>query len=247
MKALRLRRSRRCRRRTVAAWACTSVLSLAAALAAVLLPASGQAAAGAPAWTLQPARQAPEGADRLAAAGWACTQSVSWPGPAVLQVSLCRQRGAPADVQLQLVAHDGHGDGARVMARLADASRAGLHLFVPPQPCAASGAACLDGVLLVDQRDEGSCYGTQVFVRVDEGLPRSAGFLGELRVHDGEERCIGAQAQVSGAGDEAVIELAAPLWRVGGPRGPVALKAVPVRYRLKAGTPTLQRQPAAPR
>lgn len=233
--------AKRCTLAAVLAWA--AVIATSSAIASGGSAADPGAAAP---WAVTEAR--PLGADQvpLQAAGWACTQALDLPAVDARLLALCR-RAAPADArELQLILLP-NGDSAtpRVLARLADASKATLRKFTPATACPSpSAAGCLAAVVLVDQRDEGSCYGTQV-IAVAAGKPaRSLGFIDEWRPADGESQCIGAFAQVAGVGAVARIELPGPLARTSRDGNEQRLRARSITYRVVAGKTTLQRLPA---
>ena len=228
-----MRPGHRCR---VAGWA--------AALVALAALAGPPARADAPAppepWTAVQAASA-AGAPELP--GWRCRQRIDLPGTPATQAAVCRRSGDAASPELKLLLVQQPPDAAppRELARLRDASQAELRLFLPPRPCAGS-APCLDGVLLVDQRDESSCYGTQVLVLAASRPPRPIGFIEEVRELDGSLACIGAVASVSGTADGVLISLPPPLLRMGRDGKPRTLPAGGVDYRIAAAKPALQRQ-----
>ena len=177
--------------------------------------------------------------------GWHCTQAVDLPGPGQ-QVAACRRVGGQASAELRLLQVDRSSASpprVRELARLRDASQARLRLFTASPACPAGAAACLAALLLVDQRDESSCYGTQVLV-VPAGRPaRALGFINELRGGQHEAgACIGPWAQVGGMPGGALIHLPGPLMLAGGDAALRALDAVGVRYRIAAARPVLKRQ-----
>lgn len=214
-------------------------LSVFAWLAAAPLRVSAQPAA-AP-WTAT--TSAKPAAQPLA--GWHCLQLLALAAPGA-ELGACRRTAAPASPEIRLLLigppAQGRPPPVREVARLRDATRAEMRLFVPPEPC--SGATpCLPGLVLVDQRDESSCYGTQVLVLAAEGPPRSIGFIDELRAADGAEACIGPFAQVTSTATGARISLPGPLVRMDREGMPRPLAEPAVDYQIGAVRPTLQRQP----
>ena len=185
--------------------------------------------------------------------GWHCTQALALtlPGPG-RQVAACRRTGGQASAELRLLQVDRSRAGpprVHELARLRDANQARLRLFTARPPCPAGAAACLDGLLLVDQRDESSCYGTQVLV-LPAGRPaRALGFINELRGGRAEAgACIGPWAQVGAVPGGALIHLPGPLMLAG--RSDGALRGMDVggvRYRIAAARPVLKRQVLAAR
>lgn len=180
--------------------------------------------------------------------GWLCMQTVALPGPGLgQQVAVCRRAGARVSAELRLLQVDRASDGpprVRELARLRDANQARLRLFTAEPACPAGATtACLAGLLLVDQRDESSCYGTQVWV-LPAGRPvRSAGFINELRGGKDEAgACIGPWAQVGAMTGGAVVHLPGPLMLAGRDGALRGLDAGGVRYRIAAARPVLRRQ-----
>ena len=176
--------------------------------------------------------------------GWHCTQAVDLPGPGQ-QVAACRRAGGQASAELRLLLVDRASAGpprVRELARLRDANQARLRLFTAHPSCPAGAAACLAALLLVDQRDESSCYGSQVLV-VPAGRPaRALGFINELRGGQHEAgACIGPWAQVGGMPGGALIHLPGPLMLAGRDAALRALDAAGVRYRIAAARPVLKR------
>ena len=176
--------------------------------------------------------------------GWHCTQALALPGPG-RHVAACRRTGGPASAELRLLQVDRSRAGplrVHELARLRDANQARLRLFTARPPCPAGAAACLAALLLVDQRDESSCYGTQVLV-VPAGRPaRALGFINELRGGQHEAgACIGAWAQVGAMPGGALIHLPGPLMLAGRDAALRALDAAGVRYRIAAARPVLKR------
>ena len=176
--------------------------------------------------------------------GWQCTQALALPGPG-RQVAACRRTVGQANAELRLLQVDRSRAGpprVHELARLRDANQARLRLFTARPPCPAGAAACLDGLLLVDQRDESSCYGTQVLV-LPAGRPvRALGFINELRGGQDEAgACIGAWAQVGAMPGGALIHLPGPLMLAGRDGALAGLAAVGVRYRIAAARPVLKR------
>ena len=176
--------------------------------------------------------------------GWHCTQALALPGPG-RQVAACRRTVGQASAELRLLQVDRSRAGpprVHELARLRDANQARLRLFTARPPCPAGAAACLEGLLLVDQRDESSCYGTQVLV-LPAGRPvRALGFINELR--GGREEagaCIGPWAQVGPVPGGALIHLPGPLMLAGRDAALNSLAAVGVRYRIAAARPVLKR------
>ena len=177
--------------------------------------------------------------------GWHCTQAVALPGPGQ-QVAACRRAGGQASAELRLLLVDRSSAGPprlRELARLRDANQARLRLFTANPPCPAGAAACRAALRLVDQRDESSCYGTQVLV-VSAGRPaRALGFINELRGGQDEAgACIGPWAQVAAMPGGALIHLPGPLMLAGRDAALRALDAAGVRYRIAAGRPVLKRE-----
>ena len=176
--------------------------------------------------------------------GWHCTQAVDLPGPDQ-QVAACRRAGGQASAELRLLLVDRSSAGpprVHELARLRDANQARLRLFTASPPCPAGATACLAALLLVDQRDESSCYGTQVLV-VPAGRPaRVLGFINELRGDQHQAgACIGPWAQVGAMPGGALIHLPGPLMLAGRDAALRALDAAGVRYRIAAARPVLKR------
>lgn len=220
-----------------------------AATMLLLLPFAGQADTAGPApglaWAAAEARPVSADEPALAAAGWACTQAVDLPSASHPLLALCR-RAAPAAAELQLVlVPKAPGAPPRVLARLGDASKATLRSFMPAAACG-PGPACLAALVLVDQRDEGLCYGTQVLVAPAGKPVRSLGFINEWSSARSESTCIGGLAQVSGTGADVVIDLPGPLARTGPDGNPKPVAASAVRYRIAADRPALKRQLVGP-
>jgi hypothetical protein len=215
----------------------------------LLLPLASQADSAAnapgPPWAATEARALRADESRLPAAGWACTQVVDLPSASHPLLALCR-RATPAAAELQLVlVPQAPGAGPRVLARLGDASKATVRTFAPAAACG-PGMACLAAVVLVDQRDEGLCYGTQVLVAPAGKPVRSLGFINEWSSARSESTCIGGLAQVSGTGADVVIDLPGPLARTGPDGNPQPVAARTVRYRIAADRPALKRQLIGP-
>lgn len=214
-----------------------------ALLAAVtLLPACSSAGAAASTeWQVLPTLTLKPGDAPWAAAGWACTQAVDLPAGKQRMLALCRraQPAGPRELHLVLLPR-AEGAAPQVLTRLGDASKASLRLLAPASACAV-GPACLAALVLIDQRDEGLCYGTQV-VAVLAGQPaRSLGFIDEWSPAGGESTCIGAAAQVSGTVAVVEITLPGPLSRMGRDGKPVQLAMPSLRYRVSVDRPTLVR------
>lgn len=202
-----------------------------AALAGLVL-AQPAAAAG---WS--PAEVQAETAD--APPGWQCQQSVVSPdGHARLAV--CRGSAPSAPASLALLLTDTRvATPPVVLARLGDASAVALHAFSPARPCNGPASRCLAGLLLVDQRDEGGCFGTEVYVWTGDRRPKSLGFIDESGP---DAACLGAAVTVDAGARGAVLRLAGPLSRMGrdGVARPVAASAV--EYEVVPGAPRLQRR-----
>ena len=221
-----------------------------AATALLLLPLASQAdsagaAPGSP-WTVAEARPLGANESGLPAAGWACTQAVDLPSGSDRLLALCR-RAAPASTpELQLVlVPTAQGASPRVLSKLGDASKAMLRSFVPAAACG-PGPACLAALVLVDQRDEGLCYGTQVLIALAGKPVRSLGFINEWSSARSESTCVGGLAQVSGTGASVLIDLPGPLARTGPDGYPKPVAAGTVRYRIAADRPALKRQLIGP-
>lgn len=213
--------------------------NIAAFCFALTLPATALHAQ-APAWAVtegQAASASPK--------GWACSQVLTLPQPEQ-RLALCR-KPPPGSAELHLLELQG-ADAAqarvREVARLADATQAALRLWLPAAGCAASAPApCLSAVVLVDERDESSCYGTQVLASTATTKLRNLGFINELRVADGQESCAGPYIKLSGSTGQAQLDLAGPLVRIGrdGQSQPLLSG---VSYRISAAKPALQRAKA---
>lgn len=180
--------------------------------------------------------------------GWHCTQAVALPGPGPgRQVAACRRAGGQASAELRLLQVDRASDGpprVHELARLRDANQARLRLFTAEPGCTAgANTACLEALLLVDQRDESSCYGTQVWLLSAGRHARVLGFINELRGGQDEAgACIGPWAQVAAVPGGAVVQLPGPLMLAGRDGALRGLAASGVRYRIAAARPVLRRQ-----
>ena len=186
-------------------------------------------------------------ADALPGApGWACSQSLALPA-AGQQLALCRRTAAPGSTELSLLWLNpaaAVNQRLRQIARLADANAAQLRLFTAPSGCAAG--RCLAALVLVDQRDESSCYGTQVLAVAATGAVHSLGFINEVLVDSSSTTCVGSLAQVSGSAAGVQIKLPAGLSRVGRDGVALALGPLQVSYRIAAAKLALQRKASLP-
>ena len=177
---------------------------------------------------------------------WHCTQQIDLPVPGQ-QVATCRRTDPQAPAELHLLVVDSHATGSprlRDLARLRDANQARLHLFSSPSACPGNpgNAACLAALLLVDQRDESSCYGTQVVV-VPAGRPAHAiGFVNEVRGGADAGACIGPWATVVSGSGGALLQLPAPLMLAGRQAALQPMSAAEVQYRITGAKPSLRRQ-----
>lgn len=185
-----------------------------------------------------------QSARTLEVPGWRCQQAVDV-APAATTWAACRRSGNGGPLRLVQWSRPDGGmpPRPRDLAGLGDATQAQLRVFVPAQSCEGRSAPCLSALVLVDQRDESSCYGTQVFALWAGKAPRSLGFIDELRAAEGPESCSGGHASVSGTVDGARIALAGPLWRAGRDGTPRALAESAVEYRVSANATSLRRQP----
>lgn len=213
------------------------------AIAACTLPWAGAAVGAEGRWPSTDA-QAPGVVEaRFGRAGWNCPEAVELPAPSQW-LAACRRKTTASDSELRLILFSGPAPAPkfRVVARLADAAKVTMRLFTPTSPCLAGNAsACLTAVVLVDQRDESSCYGTQVLASTTTRHLRSLGFINEVKVDAGNESCVGRLAEVSGTPVRAVIELPGPLAKIA-PSGVTApLSASAVAYSVSATHLTLRR------
>lgn len=181
--------------------------------------------------------------------GWRCVQVLAMPSDGQ-SLAACRRNGNTTAAELHLLQLDAVTDKpphVREVAHLADASAVEMRAYAPPQPCVATGGQCIVAVVLVDQRDEGSCYGTQVFVASD-GMPlRSLGFIDEVRSESGSEICVAPVARVTTSAKGVTITLPGALLRMSrrdGSSQPV--NAVALEYHIVAAKPALQRKVIAP-
>lgn len=175
--------------------------------------------------------------------GWRCTQAATLPGTVELQLAVCRHEPAGSARGLELVLRTRDGVMApRILARLGDATQATLHSFVLDGGCQPAGPElCIDAVVLVDQRDEASCYGTQVVVRAAGRLPNVVGFIDEWRPEGDRSVCIGSFARVSGDARGPRIELPAPLARFRADGSVQVFERLSATYGIEANGPTLSR------
>ena len=179
--------------------------------------------------------------------GWAvddrqCFQSVALPGPAAARLALCRRTGAEASPEMELLMVPDKGDAPHRVARLGDATKAVLHLFSAAERCMVDAKLpCLDAVVLIDQRDESSCYGTQVVVHIAGGPARALGFIDEWRPDGDRAQCIGPFARVTGEAGAVRIELPAPLAIFRSDGSARMLGVAAVTYRVEASKPLLVR------
>lgn len=177
--------------------------------------------------------------------GWRCQQMVELPLPAATQAGVCRRADVSSNGRLRLLLFERLGGGppsVRELGRLGDANAAALRLFTPPQACSGD-AACVRGLLLVDQRDESSCYGTQVWLLTGNRALRDLGFIDEVREADGALSCMGGFARVKSDRGTALITLPGPLSRVARDGTSRRVAASEVTYRVTGAVPKLQRQP----
>jgi len=205
---------------------------------ALALPATALQAQ-APTWSVTEGQAA-----TLSPKGWTCSQALTLPQPEQ-KLALCRKAQGGAELHLlELQGADTAPVRVREVARLADATQAALRLWVPAAGCSASAPApCLSAVVLVDERDESSCYGTQVLVSTATTPLRNLGFINELRRADRQELCAGPFIQVSGSAGQARLDLASPLVRIGRDGQTSPLQGG-VSYRINATKPGLQRAKA---
>lgn len=173
--------------------------------------------------------------------GWRCISEVALPAPLPARFAACRRTGPQPSPELELLLI-GESSAPKVLAHLADASRAVMHLFVAGAGCSpASKAPCGDALVLVDQSDESSCYGTEVWLRAPGKAPRSLGFIDEFRPEADQGACIGPFARVSARGTDLRIEVPAPLARLR-PDGSVrALGGAAVSYRVSPAQRSMRR------
>lgn len=207
-----------------------------AAAVVLALPAAAQTPAG---WSRVDVSADTPGAP----AGWQCGPSAPSPDGQA-RVAVCREtaKDRPGGLALLLLDTRAPMPPLRI-SRLGDASTATLHAFTPNPPCHGPAATCLAGLLLVDQRDEGGCYGTEVYAWTGDRRPKSLGFIDEFRRGaDGTAECLGATLELRAAARGAVLRAAAPLLRLDrqGTARPVAGTAV--EYEAVAGAPRLQRR-----
>lgn len=174
--------------------------------------------------------------------GRRCTQAATLPGAVELQLAVCHEAaGSARGLELVLRTRDGVM-APRILARLGDATQATLHSFVLDGGCqSASPEPCIDAVVLVDQRDEASCYGTQVVVRAAGRLPNVVGFIDEWRPEGDQSICIGSFARVSGEARGPRIELPAPLARFRADGSVQVFKRLSATYGIESSGPTLSR------
>lgn len=180
---------------------------------------------------------------RLLAGGHVCSELVAFSAPQQA-LALCRAAAPSRSRELRLVSVVGV-DALRPLVRelsgLGDASQAHLRLFAPGRACAAGLPSCWLGLVLVDQWDEGSCYGTQVVAIGHDGSIKSLGFIDEVRPEAGAERCIGAFATVATSEKGVQIELPPPLARPAKDGVSRALASRPIHYRAQLAPPALHR------
>ena len=178
--------------------------------------------------------------------GWHCIQALALPAPGT-QAAVCRRADARASAELHLlhlVQRDSGPPRVHTLARLGDANQVQLRLFQAEPGCTGLPKAppCLAAVLLADQRDESSCYGTQVLVMLAGRAPQAIGFINELRAVDRSEVCIGPYAALRSVPGGAVISLPGPLLRAGRDGATRLLAEPALEYRLAAARPVLHRR-----
>lgn len=213
------------------------------AIAVCTLPLAGAAVGAERRWASTDA-QAPGVLEaRFGRAGWNCAEAVELPAPNQW-LAACRRKTPASDSELRLILFSGAAPApkSRVVARFADAAKVTMRLFTPKSPCLAGNtSACLTAVVLVDQRDESSCYGTQVLASTTARHLRSLGFINEVKVEAGNESCVGPLAVVSGTPVRAVIELPGPLAKIARSGITAPLSASAVAYSVSATYLTLRR------
>ncbi len=221
------------------------VASIAATLA--LGTAAAASAAGASAWPVQDsAAPSAEINSAAQAAGWACTQAVALPGSGRMLLACRESKGGSGSLQLLEMTSTAGGKtaGLRVLGGLGDASAAYGRVFSAPQPCPAGGAAsCLAALVLVDHRDEGSCYGTLVYAAIGDKPLQRLGMLNEVLRAPGAdaETCVAAAATLASEAAAVRITLQGPLWRIGRDGVSRALRSTSVVYRARAQPLSLKR------
>lgn len=186
-------------RPVVRAWAARVACTLVFAACNATCLAQGASAAD---WSQREGVSITDGtaAPDLSSQGWVCPEAVALQAPGQT-IALCRR--APARTGELFVVHRiGVAAGApiaREVSGLRDASQAHLRLFAPAHPCSDRNAGgCLAAVVLVDEWDESSCYGTQVLTADAAGKVRSLGFIDLVLIDGSQMRCIGTVSKLSG-------------------------------------------------
>ena len=179
--------------------------------------------------------------------GWDCAASFALPA-STRQIAACRRTGPRASAELRLLLVERrHSKPPQLteLARLRDASQVHMRMFTSPVPCPKDVASCLAAIVLLDQRDESSCYGTQVVIVPVARPVRAIGFIDEVRGGDDAGACSGPWASVDTVPGGARVSLPAPLMKEGRGGGLEPLSVPAVRYRIDAMRPVLKREPPA--
>lgn len=169
-------------------------------------------------------------ADAVVPAGANCSNSLQiGVGSTVLVCRNVQQAG----VSIWSIASDGSGRPPRFTRLLRLAEAAGARLSWHKAPSCQPGQRCIQGVVLVDAFDD-YCMGTTVLTFGAAMRPLVAGHIPELVELDGEARCIGTVATVTGSAKRAEIAVSLPLRRQTSTGYYVSVNP-PVTYRVVAG------------
>jgi hypothetical protein len=131
----------------------------------------------------------------------------------------------------------------RVVGGFSDARSVALQVLAPPaDKQSTSTNSSPAGLLLVDQWDESSCYGTQVYwVSPVTGL-KSLGFVNEVKAEADDHPCVGGLVKVSGNSEELTLTVVGAIARMMKDGSVKALGRPSVEYRISLVKPSMKRQ-----
>lgn len=96
--------------------------------------------------------------------------------------------------------------------------------------------------MLVDQMDESSCYGTQVFALQPLHPPRNLGFINEIRNSPEGSPCIGGSVKVYPSGNDIIINASGPLATITADGTATPIKENTITYRVSFARLVMKRQ-----